>query len=315
MNASGVITITTDFGHKGPFAAVMKGVIIKRFPDARIIDLAHDIPAQWPPEAGFWVRRAYPYFPVGSVHLAIVDPGVGTEREILIVEYDGHIFMAPDNGLLAQLLDNAEGALVYHLDLSRLSKLGIDDPSATFHGRDIFAPIAAELAAGRTTPVAIGTATTEWTPAWLDEPDISAGKVSGVVITFDSFGNLISNIDAEWFEASHIQPENLSPFGAIQHPGEQAVVGRNKIVIVVIDDQNIALRANARIDDRKMHAARWEVAVCPTYPETGLGWPLRRDVVCQVDHPGFGKARIDHAFHHRRERAFVTEIRGDRDDA
>ena len=85
-HACGVITITTDFGHKGPFAAVMKGVILGRFPDARIIDLAHDIPAQWPPEAGFWVRRAYPYFPAGSVHLAIVDPGVGTEREILIVE-------------------------------------------------------------------------------------------------------------------------------------------------------------------------------------------------------------------------------------
>ena len=80
MQPSGVITITTDFGHKGPFAAVMQGVIIDRFPAARIIDLAHDIPAQWPPEAGFWVSRSYEYFPVGSVHVAIVDPGVGTER-------------------------------------------------------------------------------------------------------------------------------------------------------------------------------------------------------------------------------------------
>ena len=93
MQPSGVITITTDFGHKGPFAAVMKGVILSRFPDARVIDLAHDIPAQWPPEAGFWVSRAYKYFPRGSVHLAIVDPGVGTERDILIVDYDGHWFL------------------------------------------------------------------------------------------------------------------------------------------------------------------------------------------------------------------------------
>ncbi len=196
MHASGVITITTDFGHKGPFAAVMKGVIIGRFPDATIIDLAHDIPAQWPPEAGFWVRRAYSYFPPGTVHLAIVDPGVGTEREILIVEHDRHIFMAPDNGLLAQLIDSAENPLVYHLDLSRLSKLGITNPSATFHGRDIFAPIAAEIASGRIAAMHIGKLTKEWTPGWMDEPEISAGKVVGAIVTIDAFGNLISNIDA-----------------------------------------------------------------------------------------------------------------------
>lgn len=195
MHTSGVITITTDFGHKGPFAAVMKGVILGRFPEAKIIDLAHDIPAQWPPEAGFWVRRAYPYFPCGSVHLAIVDPGVGTEREILIVEYDRHVFMAPDNGLLAQLLDNAENALVYHLDHSRLEKMKITNPSATFHGRDIFAPLAAEIASGRISPMHIGKLTDEWTPGWLDKAEVSANKVTGAIVTIDAFGNLISNID------------------------------------------------------------------------------------------------------------------------
>jgi S-adenosyl-L-methionine hydrolase (adenosine-forming) len=196
MHMSGVITITTDFGHKGPFAAVMKGVIINRFPDAKIIDLAHDIPAQWPPEAGFWVRHAYPYFPCGSVHLAIVDPGVGTEREILIVEYDRHVFMAPDNGLLAQMLDNAEDALVYHLDHTRLAALNICNPSATFHGRDIFAPLAAEIASGRISPMHIGTRTSEWTPGWLDEAEVSASRITGAVVTIDAFGNLICNIDA-----------------------------------------------------------------------------------------------------------------------
>lgn len=201
MHTSGVITITTDFGHKGPFAAVMKGVIIGRFPDAKIIDLAHDIPAQWPPEAGFWVRRAYPYFPCGSVHLAIVDPGVGTEREILIVEYDRHVFMAPDNGLLGQLLDNAEDALVYHLDHTRLAELNICNPSATFHGRDIFAPLAAEIASGRISPMHIGKLTAEWTPGWLDEADVSASKITGAIVTIDAFGNLISNIDAAMIES------------------------------------------------------------------------------------------------------------------
>ena len=127
MQPSGVITITTDFGHKGPFVGVMKGVIVSRFRDARIIDLTHDIPAQWPPEAGFWVRRSYRYFPPGSVHLAIVDPGVGTERDILIVEYDHHYFMAPDNGLLGRMLDYADGAAVFKLDLGALCLLYTSD--------------------------------------------------------------------------------------------------------------------------------------------------------------------------------------------
>lgn len=200
MQASGVITITTDFGHKGPFTAVMKGVILGRFPDAKIIDLTHDIPAQWPPEAGFWVSRAYPYFPRGTVHLAIVDPGVGTERDILIVEHDHHYFMAPDNGLLARMLDNAENPLVFKLDPDALCRLNISPPSMTFHGRDIFAPIAAELAAGKTSPVAIGKATCEWVPAWLEDPEVSAERISGVIVTVDTFGNLISNIDEALLE-------------------------------------------------------------------------------------------------------------------
>jgi S-adenosylmethionine hydrolase len=200
MQASGVITITTDFGHKGPFAAVMKGVILSRFPHARIVDLTHDIPAQWPPEAGFWLSRAYKYFPAGTVHIAIVDPGVGTERDILIVEHDHHYFMAPDNGLLAQMLDKADSAKVFKLDVDALCRLNIPPPSMTFHGRDIFAPIAAELAARKTTPVAIGIATRDWVPAWIDEPTVSADHVAGVIVTIDTFGNLISNIDASLLE-------------------------------------------------------------------------------------------------------------------
>lgn len=193
MQASGVITITTDFGHKGPFAAIMKGVILGRFPAARIIDLAHDIPAQWPPEAGFWVSRSYEWFPAGSVHMAIVDPGVGTERNILIAECDGHIFMAPDNGLLAPLFDTCPDPQVYKLIEDRLD---LPAPSATFHGRDIFAPVAADLASGRLSIADIAERTHDWTPGWIDEPEVSKGKVAGVIVTVDTFGNLISNIDA-----------------------------------------------------------------------------------------------------------------------
>jgi len=222
---SGVITITTDFGHKGPFAAVMRGVIIKRFPDARLIDLAHDIPAHWPPEAGFWLSRSYEYFPAGTVHIAIVDPGVGTEREIMLAEKDGHLFIAPDNGLLAPILETADH--IWKLDPETLPSLSIDSPSLTFHGRDIFAPLAAELAAGRTSAPDVGTTTSDWTPAWLDEPDLQPGKVSGIIVTIDAFGNLISNIDASMLDefdtpivniAGHFIEMN-STYGRVK-PGE-----------------------------------------------------------------------------------------------
>jgi S-adenosylmethionine hydrolase len=192
---SGVITITTDFGHKGPFAAVMKGVILQRFREASVVDLAHDIPAHWPPEAGFWISRSYRYFPQGTVHVAIVDPGVGTERDILLVEHDAHIFIAPDNGLLAPLLDIAEK--IFKLDLGSLQSLGLDNPSLTFHGRDIFAPLAAEFAAGRLQPADVGIETSDWTPGWLEDPKVMPGKISGIIVTVDAFGNLISNIDGD----------------------------------------------------------------------------------------------------------------------
>jgi S-adenosylmethionine hydrolase len=248
MQPSGVITITTDFGHRGPFVGVMKGVILQRFRDAQVVDLTHEVPAQWPPEAGFWVRRSYRYFPPGSVHVAIVDPGVGTERDILIVEHDHHYFMAPDNGLLGRMLDHADGALIFRLDFSALERLNIPTPSNTFHGRDVFAPIAAELAAGQTTPVSIGVATDTWIPAWVDEPDVRKGAVTGSVMTVDGFGNLISNIDAELIAGLeqpvvHIAGRDiplLTTYGNVQ-PGEYvALLNSFGVVEVALAESDAA---------------------------------------------------------------------------
>jgi len=215
MIPSGVISITTDFGHKGPFAGVMKGVILSRFPEARIVDLAHDIPAQWPPEAGFWVSRSYSWFPIGTVHIAIVDPGVGTERDILVAEAGGHVFVAPDNGLLGRLLDSVDSPSVFKLVGRKLRALHLQPPSATFHGRDIFAPVAAEIASGRISIDEIGEPVTDWAPDWLDEPESTPGKVTGVIVTIDAFGNLISNIDAQLIEGfaepvAHIAGHQIS---------------------------------------------------------------------------------------------------------
>jgi S-adenosyl-L-methionine hydrolase (adenosine-forming) len=197
FNPSSVITITTDFGHQGPFVATMKGRMLARLAQARIIDVTHEVPVYWPAEAGFWLARAYSYFPAGSVHVAVVDPGVGTKRDIIAVVADGHAFLAPDNGLLAPIVSRVPTAVIYRLDVPRLlSRLQLPVPSATFHGRDIFAPVAAEIAAGRLAVTDLGARTTDLVPAWVDEPSVAADQVDGVVITIDHFGNLITNIDA-----------------------------------------------------------------------------------------------------------------------
>jgi hypothetical protein len=193
---SGVITITTDFGHQGPFVATIKGRILTRFPQARIIDVTHEVPVYWPAEAGFWLSRAFEYFPFGTVHVAVVDPGVGTSRDIIVVEADAHVFLAPDNGLLAPVVARAKSAVVHLLDVeAACRRFGLGTLSATFHGRDVFAPIAAELAAGHARVENLGPRITDIVPAWVDDPAVGPDQVAGVVITIDHFGNLITNID------------------------------------------------------------------------------------------------------------------------
>ncbi len=199
---SGVITITTDFGHQGPFVGVMKGRILDRLPTARIIDLTHEIMVHWPAEAGFWLARSFAYFPPGTVHVAVVDPGVGTSRDIIVVSAAEHLFIAPDNGLLAPVVTRHRGAFIVRLRPEGLARLGIHHASATFHGRDIFAPIGAELAAGRCTPADLGepAPAASLVPSWVDEPAVDHASATGVIITIDHFGNLISNIDAPLIE-------------------------------------------------------------------------------------------------------------------
>ena len=206
FRACGVISLTTDFGLKDPFVGVMKGQVLRHFPAARIVDLTHDVLAHWPAEAGFWIARSFRYFPPGTVHVAVVDPGVGSAREIAVVETEGHLFLAPDNGLLASVVEQTQaGVVLRRLEARVLRTLALHKPSATFHGRDIFAPLAAEVAAGRLAPAGLGTPVAELIPGWIEEPVVSAGQVSGVVVTIDHFGNLITNIDG-------------SLLGAIAHP-------------------------------------------------------------------------------------------------
>jgi S-adenosyl-L-methionine hydrolase (adenosine-forming) len=197
---NGIITLTTDFGTRDPFVGVMKGRILARLPGARIVDLTHEIAVFSPAEAGFWLSRSFEYFPPGTIHLALVDPGVGTERAIVILCAAGQLFLAPDNGLLAPILARHPRALLHRLDEARLAQWGLATPSATFHGRDIFAPLAAEIAAGRCDPEQLGPNLAALTPSSVPQPQARSGSVSGVVVKIDRFGNIINNIDAALLE-------------------------------------------------------------------------------------------------------------------
>lgn len=190
----GIVTLTTDFGQRDPFVGVVKARILERLPAARIVDLTHEITAHAPEEAGFWLARSFEYFPPGTVHVAVVDPGVGTERAILCAASGAHVLLAPDNGLLAAVAARAP-LEVRRVAEERLAALRLPERSATFHGRDLFAPLAAEIANGRCAPAQLGPLVQQWERGGWSAPRAEAGRVQGRVITIDRFGNLITNIE------------------------------------------------------------------------------------------------------------------------
>ena len=145
FRANGLITLTTDFGAREPFVGIMKGVMLGHAPHLRFIDMAHEVSAFQPVEAGFWLARALRYFPAGTLHVAVVDPGVGTPRALLVAIAGEQAVLAPDNGLLAPLLARGTVDRVIQIDNARLVRFGVSDVSATFHGRDVFAPLAAAI--------------------------------------------------------------------------------------------------------------------------------------------------------------------------
>ena len=192
---SPLITLLTDFGLGDPFVGVMKAVILGICPSARIVDLGHEAARFDPLSAGFALATAVPYFPPGTTHVAVVDPGVGGSRRPLAARIDGQLFVAPDNGLLAWLLAGQGRAEVRQIADPCLMRRPV---SATFHGRDVFAPAAAHLARGH--PFArVGPVVADPVCPPLPRPAREPGPaVRGQVVWVDRFGNLITNVPTEW---------------------------------------------------------------------------------------------------------------------
>lgn len=191
-----IITLTTDFGTRDPFVGVLKGVILGIAPDARLVDLTHEVPPHDVLEAALALEAAVPFFPPGTIHLAVVDPGVGSPRRPLAVSAGGQRFVGPDNGLFSFLFARGEwSAVSLERKAFRLARV-----SRTFHGRDIFAPAAAHLACGtpltRLGDVVVDPVDIPW-PGAHRQGDALVGEVVHV----DRFGNLVSSVRAEDLEA------------------------------------------------------------------------------------------------------------------
>jgi hypothetical protein len=186
-----IVTLTTDFGLIDPFVGIMKGVIASRAPAARIVDVTHGIPPQDVLAGALALRHAAPYFPAGTIHVAVVDPGVGTARRPLCVETATGVFVGPDNGVLSLA---APADAIRRIVALTEEQFFLEPRSRTFHGRDVFAPVAAALATG-TPPGALGADVAEMIRIAPPLPVVETGRIRGEVIYVDGFGNLVTNVD------------------------------------------------------------------------------------------------------------------------
>ena len=188
-----LITLTTDFGTKDPFVGVMKGVIFGINPNARIVDLTHGVPPHDLQAGAMVVKTSLPYFPPGSIHVVVIDPGVGGCRRPILIEAQGQVLIGPDNGVLepAATAGGAWRSFCLTNPSFRLTPV-----SQTFHGRDIFAPAAAHRSLG-VSPESFGSSLTSITSLELPRPERRGMVLAGSVIYVDRFSNLITNIPAD----------------------------------------------------------------------------------------------------------------------
>jgi hypothetical protein len=193
MTSDPIITLTTDFGEADSYVAAMKGAILSINPAARLVDLSHQIPPQDVLHAALFLAGAVPCFPPGTLHLVVVDPGVGTERALLYCELAGQRLLAPDNGAITLLERTQLVRRAIRLEDSCYWRPFV---SRTFHGRDILAPVAGHLSLGLD-PARLGPCVTSWQHLDVPKPRVEASGIAGQVLHVDRFGNLITNIPGE----------------------------------------------------------------------------------------------------------------------
>ncbi len=185
-----IITLTSDFGSKDPFAASVKGVILKINPQVQIVDISNDVNPQDIWEAAYTLKCAYTHFPKGTVHLAVVDPGVGSSRRPIIAVTESYYFVGPDNGLFTLIYQDAERLRVHHITSAHYF---LPSPGPTFHGRDVFAPVAGWLSKGIPSGN-FGDEITDFIKLNVPSPKVAGNTIDGHIIHIDRFGNIITNI-------------------------------------------------------------------------------------------------------------------------
>ena len=185
-----IITLITDFGLKDSFVGVMKGVLYSINPSITIVDINHNILRHNIQQCAINLNNSYSYFPKGSIHMAIVDPGVGTTRNPLIVESNEHYFIGPDNGIFSYIYENND-CTVYRVTANEYF---LNNVSSSFHGRDIFSPIAAHLSITRN-PEKFGAVIDEYVSIELKKPKSENNNIYGEIVYVDGFGNMMTNIE------------------------------------------------------------------------------------------------------------------------
>jgi len=193
-----IITLLTDYGLQDEYVGVMKGVIASISRDTRIIDISHGIARHDIRQAALVLRSAFRFFPKGSIHVVVVDPGVGTDRKILCLKHEGYYFIAPDNGVLGLVMDNGN---VEEIRCVTNDRYFLKPVGNTFHGRDILAPVAGHLAEG----VAMSSfgkrlAREEVKVLGIAVPTLLDDELQGEIISIDRFGNLVTNVDLETYD-------------------------------------------------------------------------------------------------------------------
>ena len=245
-----VITLTTDFGVHDGYVAAMKGVILRIAPGVSLVDVSHDVAPQDVAGAAYLLAGVYRFFPPETVHLVVVDPGVGTQRRGLAVRADEQLFVAPDNGVLTPVLDAATRIAIVSLTNARY---WLGEVSHTFHGRDIFAPVAAHLARG--VPLEeLGVSIGDPVRLGLPEPRVRGGLVEGTVVWVDHFGNLVTNIPAgalppdETYRVTvgHLTVTGLfTTYGQVRAGQPLALVGSHGYLEVAVREGSAAEMAGA----------------------------------------------------------------------